>query len=544
LQENAPRIYTDLKIKAMSTEESSETSRRRRHHHHHHAVHLRPAAPWKIQAHVICDGFSEVLIYLMIVFSPWAFGTTEDWSINIMNYLGYGLGGLLAVKLALRWTSSGGFSRWNDDVENSESSEDYVTRLHFLTRALAVLTMLILGYCAISAYNARSVYDWNAHAFNELRHLEWLPASFDQPSTWKAFYMYLALAIDFWAIHDWLQGKTGPDEVATRIKAGEPVHHARRLPDRFRRLLWVLCINGGLLAVEGMIQRFSGTGELLFMRRPSVTHFEAQSQFGPYAYRSNACQYLCLLWPVCLGFWWSLHRLSKSSDYDRRRLARYRHVAIVCVGLMVLAPLLSSSRVGGVTDLVLMIVTTSIIWTAMKDRKAKMMLVSGGAVVLIVGLMLGWGYLAPRLSEDDLTSSMMGRKAIYEAGEKMFDDYPMYGTGPGTLMTLYQFYRPDAGEWVAQMHNDWLETLVTFGWAGTTLVCLSFLIVITRWLVPGGVGGGRRLPYLIWCAMAGCFFQAVWDFPFQVYSVIFAFILLCSVVSVMTRRRIIPDRNE
>ena len=32
------------------------------------------------------------------------------------------------------------------------------------------------------------------------------------------------------------------------------------------------------------------------------------TQFGPYAYRANASQYFNLLWPVCLGFWWTLNR--------------------------------------------------------------------------------------------------------------------------------------------------------------------------------------------------------------------------------------------
>src|SRR5262245_57997572 len=44
------------------------------------------------QIYKVCDGVSEALIYCMAVFTPWAFGTTEEWSIWTMNVTGYALG--------------------------------------------------------------------------------------------------------------------------------------------------------------------------------------------------------------------------------------------------------------------------------------------------------------------------------------------------------------------------------------------------------------------------------------------------------------------
>ena len=38
---------------------------------------------------------TEVLIYTMVVFGPWAFGTTQPWSIWLMNGAGYALGVIL-----------------------------------------------------------------------------------------------------------------------------------------------------------------------------------------------------------------------------------------------------------------------------------------------------------------------------------------------------------------------------------------------------------------------------------------------------------------
>src|SRR2546427_798662 len=60
---------------------------------------LRPASrPRTPPAYRICDGITEVVLYFMVVFAPWAFGTTEGWSIWTMNVAGYALGALLFAK--------------------------------------------------------------------------------------------------------------------------------------------------------------------------------------------------------------------------------------------------------------------------------------------------------------------------------------------------------------------------------------------------------------------------------------------------------------
>ena len=49
----------------------------------------------------------------------------------------------------------------------------------------------------------------------------------------------------------------------------------------------------------------------------------------------------------------------------------------------------------------------------------------------------------------------------------MAADYPLFGTGPGTFGTVFQLYLiSSATYWPEQLHNDWLETRITFGWLG------------------------------------------------------------------------------
>ncbi len=73
-----------------------------------------------IRRYKSCEHATEALVYLMVVFSPWAFGTTQSWSRCTMNAAGYALGLLLLLKLWIRWTK--GYRPWRwDDVARSPS---------------------------------------------------------------------------------------------------------------------------------------------------------------------------------------------------------------------------------------------------------------------------------------------------------------------------------------------------------------------------------------------------------------------------------------
>src|SRR5207302_453473 len=121
-----------------------------------------------VQIYTVCDELTEPLIYLMVVFTPWAFGTTQPWSIWTMNAAGYGLGGLLAVKLFLRRVKGYFPPAWNNEESapgTAATGAKCLTAAR-LTNALALITLLILAYCLISAINARATYRGDAFKFD------------------------------------------------------------------------------------------------------------------------------------------------------------------------------------------------------------------------------------------------------------------------------------------------------------------------------------------------------------------------------------------
>jgi O-antigen ligase/polysaccharide polymerase Wzy-like membrane protein len=519
-----------------------------------------PMLASEVQLHHLAEHLTELLIYFMLVFSPWAFGTTEPWSIWTMNVCGYGLGVLLMIKMMIRSMKNYQPGRWGEEEVEKAESGNAGTRnarvtiklesvaLHdirkarfssgVLTHALAILTLAVLTYCLISAVNARATFNRASVTFEYHDRMLWLPHSFDSHGTWDAFWRYLALACSFWAVRDWLLGKSIAEQRRDQFGATPPgvKQFAPLVPGRLRCLLWVSIISGALLALEGIAQRLSGSSKLLFLVKPEI-HQSAQTQFASYAYRANGAQYFNLLWPVCLGFWWLVHRSQRTHPISR-------HLILVCSVIMAACPIVSSARGAALVDAGMLLAAALLLLIPLflcdddRCRHSKagstVWVVLFFASVLALGLGLGWNQLRPRMN--DFATGIRDREQLYERARLIAGDYPVFGTGPGTFEPVFQLYRisPEA-YWPAQLHNDWLETRITFGWIGGSLIALALSGILLRWFSTCGIHAGSQFVFLTWLSLAGCLFQARWDFPLQVYSILFQFVIWCAVLFTLSR---------
>jgi len=467
--------------------------------------------------HDLADRLTEWIILFMVVFSPWAFGTTEEWAMGVMNAAGYALGLLFAIKHIAR----------KAEPSCLGSSRELGRNSRMATRLLALATVLILAYCLISALNAGCVYLGN-YQYKYFRCLNWLPHSYDARLTWQAFWNYLALAFDFWAIRDWLKGLDRGEQARIDVlRIAEP-GLGWFMPRRWRALLWVLSINGAVLAAQGLLQRMMGGGKLLWLVEPSLNKL-ADAQFGPYAYRSNAAQYFLLLWPVVFGFW----RLLSRPNPPGRQLRMHNHL-LPCILLMAVIPFISLSRGGAIIGLWAI---CAVIFAARGERRkgGKMVFAAGlllGAAVLL-GVYLGGEPLAKRFQE---SLSVFSRLEIWRNTWEAFKQSPIFGTGPGTFSSVYGFYWSGMDQGVAQAHNDWLELLLTFGILGSTLVLGALALVLAQAFGSERALLGRTFPRLLCISLGNCLLYAAVDFPLAIYSILFLFVLNCALLTAVSER--------
>jgi O-Antigen ligase len=566
------------------------------HRHHRRHRHGRARTPKLYNA---CDWITEGMLYGMVVFGPWAFGTTQHWSMWVMNGAGYALGALLITKWIIRWRTGYEPVRWGEASQGAKGKaqgakgegqreegrgrttdiggqqagfriSEWTRRIsaRTLTRWLAVLTVVMLGYCFVSAVNPHSTYHPDRRWFEPHSFVAWLPHSYDSSSTWFAFWQYLGLAFVFWAVRDWLLGKThaersrsesrnqkaemgnprSPIPLGTRSSSSSaplgspssvlrPPSSGSALPSRLNRLLWVVCLNGAVLALESILQRLSGTNKLLWLKLPHWNR-TAESQFGPYAYRGNAAEYLNLVWPVCLAFWWTLRCLAgRGSDRTVRAGGRAYVILLPCVVLIAAGPIISTARGGAAVAAGALVVATTLLLLERHGSYWQRLGVAGLFVaVLTLAGWLGWTQLEARL-KTVFTDDLSGRTEIYANARQMTKDFVWLGSGPNTFAPLYQMYRADLNQvWQAWAHDDWLEFRITFGRLGFCGLLAMLIAVFLRWFGSGGLHLPRIAVRMFWLALAGCLAHARFDFPLHVYSVLFLFILWCSVLFCLSRR--------
>jgi O-antigen ligase len=467
--------------------------------------------------HDLSDHVTQPLVWLMVIFSPWAFGTTQEWAIGLMNAGGHALGVLYAMKWLAR----------RADRYCFESQAEPGRRSQTATRLLGGVTILLLAYCLVSALNARCTY-LGDYQYKYFQCSNWLPHSYDARLTWQTFWNYLALALDFWAIREWLSGLDRSEQ--TRMDAAGTLDTNSKwfLPRRMRALLWVLSINGAVLAAQGLLQRVIGGGKLLWLVEPHI-HKQAEAQFGPYAYRSNAAQYFLLLWPVVFGFWQLLSRVSPVG----RKLRMHNHL-LPCILLMAIVPLISLSRAGAIIGiwaiLAVIIVARGAGWAGGRIVLPASLLLG---VAVLLGVCLGGESLTDRFRQSPVDVS---RLEIWRNTWQAFKQAPVFGTGPGTFSSVYAFYSSGADQGIAQAHNDWLELLLTFGIAGSVLVAGALVLVLAQPFWNERIYCGRSFPRFIYISLGSCLLYAVVDFPLTIYSILFLFVVNCAVLSSVSAR--------
>jgi len=297
-------------------------------------------------------------------------------------------------------------------------------------------------------------------------------------------------------------------------------------------LLFILCFNGGVLALECILQRVhfgDYQGKLLFLVEPTINGLNL-AQFGPFAYRSNAASYLNLIWPIGLGLLVQLGR--HNLEYGKKRIGNGPELLLApCIILSASCPIISSSRGGALVMIgLLIIIAGSLMFVKVQSKFLRFTVLSVLFVGLGVGYQFGWEKFESRLI-NIFSEDIGGRKQIYEVVNEMINNYGLFGSGPGTFETIVQFELGAVlNYWETWVHNDYLEFYLTFGKAGASILIIIGIIFLFQSAIAL-MSRERILAFFVIISLIGVFIHAVADFPLQTYSVL---ILICILLNCIT----------
>ncbi len=475
----------------------------------------------------VLDAVSGAVLLLMALLAPWMLGATTRETIWALNGLGLLSGGLWIAQRVIRSRARAG-----------QRPPAAYPGVRWPMVCVWGLVITFLSYVLCSGLNPKASLQYtftpgypfaSGVEIDYLEPIKWLPQSHDRDRTLRAFWKYLAIVLSFAATRDWLMGASRRERRSNDCTPRFP-------SDRMQWLLWTLAINAAAVALVGMLQRLDGTQKLLWT---FANHLNGgHGAFGPFPYRSSGAQYLNLMWPVTFGFWWVLRRRNVARRSVSHRSGGDPHVLLFVLGALTAGGVVVANSRGGFLVLVGLLGAVFVLVMVRSKRQDGFKL---GAVVAIlavlgVGGWLGGEAMMARFRSEDI-GSMNGRRLIYEDSARMAQDFAVFGSGAETFAPLYYFYRKKDPQWNAYVHDDYLETRITFGTVGFVIILLIFLAV---WLVPffgNGIPAPPEFFLLIGLAMVGILAHAKFDLPFQIYSIHSQFVLLCAVLTSLKWQR-------
>ncbi|HXZ81422.1 MAG TPA: O-antigen ligase family protein [Terriglobales bacterium] len=295
------------------------------------------------------------------------------------------------------------------------------------------------------------------------------------------------------------------------VVAGETLTQHRQL----KRFLIVLTVFGFMLALFAVLQDFSGTDRLYWIRKPVAV---AGIIYGPYVNHNHYAGLMELLVPAPIV-------LSLGERGGKRAL--FVFVAVLMGGSV----FLSRSR-GGILALLLEMIFLGVCLSRLKTGRRGFPLLAGLGV--LTGAFLLWVGSAKVIHRIVETQDSY-RLTIYADCLRMWIQNPVAGFGFGTFPTVYPQFRSFYSHvFVNQAHNDYLQLLVETGMIGFALMAWFLAgIYVTgfRKLEQSDPDDNRFFHLAALTGITGLLIHSLVDFNLHIPANAALFFVLCGVVA-------------
>lgn len=304
-----------------------------------------------------------------------------------------------------------------------------------------------------------------------------------------------------------------------------------------RRFPWAILLVGLTISVIGLIQSSHGNAFVLGFREVPY----GRSPFGPYYNNAHAASLLAVTALMGLGLLGSevVRTFSREAREPRADAIAY-HILLAFLIVLILLGLYATRNRGSLFALGGAATSIALLACGFLTRSAR----RWGARAAIILLFLGAGSAAVQfgLLKRGATVSIPARLSMYKSGLTALADFPVWGAGLGTVITVFEPYKEAVVDGIVDhVHNDWLELPMQAGVPAAALVLAALgvfgLRVYRGWMREPSwerrciVGGG--------IAAALCFLlHAMVEFTWQIPANAVIFLLILSWLWSQTEGRV------
>jgi len=406
-----------------------------------------------------------LILILLIVFTPIAFGSFELWAFSLME-----LGILLIIILwafqtLLLRTPKSAFQVSHSELRTPNSKFAILLLSLFLLLILFQLLPLpsgILKTLSPKTFELRSALSFDLSALS-------FPLSFFPFATQIEFFKWLTLTGLFFFL---LQSNL--------------------LDDKYRvmkQLLIVIMLVGVAESLYGMFEFFSGHKYILHRNMGDRMAFVT----GTFLNRNHFAGYLLMVIPLSVGFLFSREamQIGRFKGWRERIVSLDGKTLLIgfCVVVMVLGLLFSASRMGISSLLLSFTLLSLLLRSPSKEHRFSR------TSILILGLALLWAAWIglDAVISRFLTSSedFKGRWEFWVNTFQIFKDFPIFGSGLGTFTWVFPMYRSFHLIGIAtHAENDFLQLTSEVGIFGIGLLLILFLFLLYK-----AIAGTRSLSH-------------------------------------------------
>lgn len=332
-------------------------------------------------------------------------------------------------------------------------------------------------------------------------------------------------------------------------------------------LLWVSVVSTTIMVIVGLIQRFTGTNEILWFLGGVPNGF-----FGTFTYKNHAGAFIVLniVLSFSLGIYYFCsirHHSSKSSP----QLFLFLLAVTMALGVF-----FTDSR-GSMIVLFGVFLVTLLLWIVVIIKRKGIHVGSGLSFFLLASVIGFSVYLLTFLdleriehrltivlndvlhleqnSPEEFSNSAKRRYFLYIATWKMVCDNPLFGWGAGGYRYYFPVYQQqypfiyyfDTVRWrrnsitnwpekyvdrrywgVDNAHCDWLQFSAEFGIVGCGFLVLGILSLLVQ--VMGNIGRVRPWMLVAFVGCIGTLAHSLIEFVFQCPSILLLWILIPVIV--------------